>query len=635
MALAWLAGLALAGADAGADDTPAALPVLPPPTPLAGPPAAAPTSPLLEQRLLDRPLEAPAPPTADFVPVADSVQPVRYPFDPPLGFAGRSSVLPSVVQGYADFVPVEDRWRIGYPSWDRYGKGHPCLDDYPYDLGSLWNPYQLNVLKGDYPIIGQHTFLDLSASSQTVIDARQIPTATTPFESTARPREVEFFGSPNQLATQQFYTVRLDLFHGDAAFKPADWRVVVAPVFNVNTLNVDEVAVVSPDVRKGTQRDRSYMALQEYFVEYKIADTSPYYDFVSIRVGSQPFVSDFRGFLFSDTNRAVRLFGSAHANQDQYNLAVFRQAEKDTNSGLNTFDDRNGQTIVLANWYHQDFLLPGYTVQGSITYNHDPASFKFDRNGFLVRPDPAGVFTPHTLDVCYLGLAGDGHIGPYNITNQLYWALGHDSLNPIAGQPQDICAGMAAVELSYDRDWARFRTSFLWSSGDHNPNNRHATGFDSILDDPNFAGGPFSFWQRQAIPLFGVNLVNRFSLIPDLRASKLQGQSNFVNPGLLLYNLGCDLDLMPKLRMINNVNFLWFESAEVLRQFTFDANIDTHIGTDISSGLEYRPLLSNNVIMVLGVSMLVPGSGFKSLYNFSNSTIDPLVAAFAAVNLNF
>src|SRR5262249_43787815 len=153
--------------------------------------------------------------------------------------------------------------------------------------------------------------------------------------------------------------------------------------------------------------------------EAKLADLSPYYDFVSARIGSQFFSSDFRGFLFQDTNRAVRLFGTLFANRDQFNLVFFRQAEKDTNSGLNTFNDR-GQNVLIANYYHQDFLIPGYTIQGSVHYNHDPDSFKFDRNGFLVRPDPVGVFQPHTLDVVYLGLAGDGHIGRYNITHQTY-----------------------------------------------------------------------------------------------------------------------------------------------------------------------------------------------------------------------
>src|SRR5262249_29306122 len=251
-----------------------------------------------------------------------------------------------------------------------------------------------------------------------------------------------------------------------------------------------------------------------------------------------------------------------------------------------------------------------------------------DRNNFLVRPDPVGIFQPHRVDVVYLGLTGDGHINRFNITNAFYWALGHDSLNPLANQSQSISAQMAAVELSYDRNWARFRTSFFYSSGDNNINNRHATGFDSILDNPNFAGGEFSFWQRQNIPLFGVNLVNRESLVPDLRSSKIQGQANFVNPGLMLVNFGVDFDLTPKLKLVNNANLLWFDKTNVLEQFVFQARIDRFIGGDLSMGVEYRPLLSNNIIMNCGVATLIPGHGFKDLYNKFHSDVSPLVASF-------
>src|SRR5262249_6652470 len=191
---------------------------------------------------------------------------------------------------------------------------------------------------------------------------------------------------------------------------------------------------------------------------------------------------------------------------------------------------------------------PGYTIEMSLHYDHDKPSFHFDKNNFLVRPDPAGVFQPHDINVAYLGWAGDGHINRININHAFYWALGRDSKNPISNCPNDINAQLATLELSYDRDWARFRTSFMFASGDHDPNNHHATGFDSIFENPNFAGGQFSFWQRQAIRLFGVNLVNRESLLPDLRSSKVEGQANFVNPGLLLFNLGADFDITPKFR---------------------------------------------------------------------------------------
>jgi hypothetical protein len=583
---------------------------------------------------LRRPLEtAPAPLPIPAI-EAEPAGLLQTHVDPPSGFAGPSGVLPSEVQQNSDFIPVEDRWRVGFPEWDRYDKGHPRLDDYPYVEGNLLNSYKQNVLKGDYPIIGQHTFLEINAASISLIEARNLPTPAHGFDSAERSFQMDFFGRSGQFFYSNDFILSVDLLHGDANFKPADWRIKLTPIFNINYLDVNEVGIVNPDVTRGTTRGRTWGSLEEYFIESKLSDLSPYYDFVSARIGSQPFTSDFRGFIFTDLNKGVRLFGTRLSNRDQFNLVYFRPSEKETNSDLNTFEDR-GQNIVIANYYRQDFLFPGYTAQANIVYNHDNASFHFNKNNVLVRPDPDGVFQPHILDVVYLGLTGDGHIGRINITDAFYWALGHDTMNPLANSGQDITAQMAAVELSYDRDWVRFRTSFLWASGDDNINNNHATGFDAILDNPNFAGGQFSFWQRQAVPLFGVNLVNRNSLLPDLRSSKTEGQSNFVNPGLFLLNFGIDMDLTPKWKMINNVNFLWFDETNVLEQFTFDGNIHHFIGIDPSMGFEYRPLLNNNIIMLFGLSALLPGEGFRDLYDKINKDVDPLVAAFVQINVNF
>ncbi len=574
-------------------------------------------------KLLDRPLDPVQPGHVETEEV-----PADYAFrrEPPLGYTGRSSVVPTVDPS-ADFVPIEDRWRMGYPEWDRYDRGHALPDDYPYELGEWYDPFQQNVLKGDYPIMGQHVFINILAQNLLLLDGRQTPVATGAFESTTRPNQEDFFGSPNQLFYTQFFRFSFDLNHGDAGFKEADWRIHLTPVLNVNSINVDELAFVNPNVNKGLQRNRSFLALEEYFLETKLADLSAEYDTLSLRVGSQLFTSDFRGFLFSDTNRAIRLFGSRNGNREQFNLAYFRQAEKDSNSSLNTMDDRR-QDVFVANYYIQDFIWPGYTVTASVTSNNDGASRRFDTNSFRVRPDNAGVFQPHNINSVYFGLGSDGHIGRYNLNTQLYYVTGRDSMNPIGNVGQDISAGMAAIELSYDRDWARFRTSFFWSSGDHNPNNHHATGFDTIFDNPNFAGGEFSYWQRQGIGLFGVNLTNRESLIPDLRPSKIQGQANYVNPGLLLFNLGVDFDVTPKLKVVNNCNFLWFESTKVLETFLFDGNLAHHIGTDLSIGIRYNPLASLNAQFTLGVSTLIPADGFKALYSNKTDSIDPLVAAF-------
>lgn len=553
----------------------------------------------------------------------------------PLGFTGRSSVQPSEFQSSNRFVPIEDRWRLSFPEWDRYGKGHPVMDDYPYVEGAWWDPYNQNVLKGDYPLIGQHTFFKLQARNLNLFEARQVPTPTTPFESTQNPGQNEFFGDPDQFFFAQYNSVAVEFFHGDASFKPADWRIRVNTFYNLNHLVADELAVVSPDVRDGTSRFRQHLTPEEWFIETKLADLSPFYDFVSVRAGSQPFVSDFRGFIFADINRGVRLFGNRLSNRDQYNVIWFDQTEKDTNSLLNRFNEDRHQNTWIANYYRQDFIWPGYTVEASFHYNHDQPSFELDRNDFLVRPDPVGIYAEHDVRAYYFGWAGNGHVNRFNISHAAYYVFGRDQLNPLAGQRQTIDAWMAALELSYDRDWARFRASYFYSSGDGDPNDSRAQGFDTIFDNPAFAGGEFSYWNRQQIRLFGVSLVNRNSLVPDLRSSKFQGQANFVNPGLHLVNAGFDADLTPRLRSITNVNYLWFDQTEVLETYVFQSNIDTAIGTDLSTGIEYRPLLNNNIVVVAGISGLLVGDGFRDLYQPAKGNVRDLAAGFLELLFEF
>jgi hypothetical protein len=548
-------------------------------------------------------------------------------FFPPTGFTGGTSVEPTERQNTDHFIPIEDRWRIGTPTWDRYGKGHPPVDDYPFVQGAWWDPYNQNVLKGDYPIAGQDVFMRLGFRTMNLVEYRQTPIPTTPTEATQNPGEFEFFGNPNQFLFAQYNSASIDLFKGDSVFRPFDWRFKVNVIFNQNYLKVYELGVVSPDVTDGTNRHRTFWSLEEWFYESKIADTSPNYDFVSVRAGSQFFSSDFRGFIFADTNRAVRLFGNRLSNQDQYNVIWFDQTEKDTNSFLNTLDDRHQNTLI-ANYYRNDFVFPGYNTQVSFHYNRDQASTKFDDNGFLVRPDPVGVYAPHQVDAYYLGWSGNGHINRYNVSHAAYYVTGRDELNPLAGQAQDIHAFMGALELSYDRDWARFRCSYFYASGDSDPNDTQANGFDAIFDNPNFAGGEFSYWNRQQVRLFGVNLVQRQSLIPNLRSSKFQGQTNFVNPGIQLVNFGFDADLTTKFKWINNANYLWFNQTESLEVYTFQEKVRNEIGLDLSSGVEYRPLLNNNILIVGGISGLLVGNGFRDLYQPLYGSVPDLAAGF-------
>jgi hypothetical protein len=103
-----------------------------------------------------------------------------------------------------------------------------------------------------------------------------------------------------------------------------------------------------------------------------------------------------------------------------------------------------------------------------------------------------------------------------------------------------------------------------------------------------------------------------------LRASKEEGQSNFTNPGLILAGIGVDMDVLPELRFSANLNSLHFDTTEVLELVRNQADIDNHIGLDLSVSLTYRPLMSQNIVLRASYANLIPGNGFKDLFPNEN-----------------
>jgi hypothetical protein len=518
------------------------------------------------------------------------------------------------------FSPVPDRWALPEPDYRRY----PTSGETVYARAHWYDPFNRNRFKGDEPIwpelFGQQVFFDFTGSAQTFLDGRRVPTPTA--VSPAQPGSSGFFGNGDQFQLDQTFRFTFDLFHGDASFKPVDWRIRVTPELSLNYLNVQELGVVSPDVSKGTTRFDSHLGFQEAFVEVKLRDLSPNYDFVSARAGIQGFNSDFRGFLFVDEQPGLRIFGNLHSDRIEYNAAYFNLLEKNTNSGLNSFALRD-QQVILGNIYLQDFFFPGYTAEFVGAWNKDDPSIHYDDNGFLVRPAPIGNVVsqgvgpiPHGIRVGYFGWLGSGHIKRLNLTHAFYEAAGEDTFNPIAGRRVTVNAQMAAVELSLDRDWIRFRVSSFFASGDSNPRSGRANGYDSIVDLPNFAGGEFSFWNHEEVRLTGsgVALTQEGSLLPNMRSSKNEGQANFVNPGIFLANAGADFDITPKLKGFANFNFLRFMRTEPIEDVLFQSDIHHAIGEDLGVGVQYRPPLSENFILTGGASMLQPGQGFRDIY---------------------
>ncbi len=506
-------------------------------------------------------------------------------------------------------VSVPDRWRI----MDTLGFKFPWYD-----------PYNHNVYKGDKPFEpfakwGPDWFLALSAISDTLIESRRLPTPVG-LQSSERPGAVNLFGRSRQNVFVETLILSAAVLKGNTTFKPPDYEFRFVPAIQVNHARIEEVRGLRIDPREGKVRTDNHVGIQEAFADVHLQNVSDRYDFDSVRVGIQPFQSDFRGFVFQDVPVGIRLFGIRDNNLFQYNLGYFRRMEKDTNSGLNDVSQPvRRDHVLVANVYRQDLPVIGLTTQATIIHNINRESGRdyYDNNGFKVRPAVLGDVRPHNYHVTYFGLSNDGHIDRWNLTSSLYAAFGTDERHPLAQKKQKIRAGFAAAEVSYDFSWLRIRGNALFASGDKDPFDGKATGFDAIFENPQFAGADTSFFIRQAVPLIGgggVTLSNRNGVLPSLRSSKDQGQSNFVNPGLALVGMGADADLTPQLRLLGNISKLNFINTNVLGVLRNQAPPSTDLGVDISFGAQYRPFMTQNIVLNASAAALLPGKGLKQLY---------------------
>jgi hypothetical protein len=275
--------------------------------------------------------------------------------------------------------------------------------------------------------------------------------------------------------------------------------------------------------------------------------------------------------------------------------------------------------------YRQDFPVKGFTSQVSVVHNRNREDkAHYDTNGILVRPALLGDLQPHRYQVTYLGYSGDGHFDLWNLSTSAYLATGTDDRNPLAQREQSIRAGMLAAELSRDFSWVRVRGNLFLSTGDKNPYDGKATGFDSILENPQFAGSDSSYFIRQGLPLIGgggVALSARNGIQASLRSSKDEGQSNFVNPGLKLLGIGADFDLRPEVRLFTNVSNLRFAETASLAALRNQAINSDSLGIDYSVGFHWRPFFNQNMIINGSVAMLKPGDGLKALYGANQGSL--------------
>ncbi len=543
---------------------------------------------------------------------------------------------PQAFPGMEDQLPVPDRWRL--------------IESLGVVKERWFDPYHQNTYKGDraidrskvpwLPIKGDDWFIVANAVSDTVFEPRTFPIPVG-VQTTERPGSLDVFGKDRSFVFAQTFIVGAALIKGSTAFKPPDIEYRVTLAYQANYVDVPERRVLDVRPSKASHRYDSFLGVQELFVDKHLGNTSDRYDFYSVRLGIQPFQSDFRGFLFNDSQLGIRLFGNRDNNRFQYNFAAFWRLEKDTNSGLNDITQTPRDDFILtANLYRQDFPVVGLTSQVSVTYNmnREKNDVQIDHNGFPVRPALLGDLRGREYDVVYLGYSADGRIGRINLTASFYAALGEDRNSFFTSKPAQIRAGFGAVELSYDYDWMRFRLSGLYATGDGDPYNNTEGGFDAIFENPIFGGADTSYWIRQTIPFAGggrvISINGRNGILNSLRSSKEEGQSNFNNPGTVFVGAGADFDLTPEFRVSANANHLWFADTSSLQALRTEGSIPRDIGFDLSVATIWRPKATQNIVGRLSGAVLLPGKGFKDLFDNKQKN-DAYVSILANVILSF
>jgi hypothetical protein len=521
-----------------------------------------------------------------------------------------------------DQVPIPDRWRLA--------AGLNLVNPRFYD------PYNQNPLKGDIPLKGtKDWFLELNGVSDTLVEPFSIPT---PVNAQSRtPGILGAFGRDNDVAVQQTFITGISLIKGSTAFKPPDFSINLDIAFNYNYATARERGVLSVNSTKPPNRTDGFIGLQGAFIEYHLRDVDSRYDFDAIRVGIQPFSTDFRGFLFQDDQLGVRLFGDRDDNRIQYNLAFFSRLDKDTNSGLNDLTkDIREDYVSIANVYRQDFPVPGFTSQVTAVYNANREGdvIAFNKNGIPVIPALIGSDKARDYDVVYLGYNADGHIGRFNLTASLYGALGQDRNNIFTNKPADIRSFFIAAEPSYDIDWIRIRLTGVYASGDGKPHDNVETGFDAILENPQIAGSDTSFFVNEGIPFIGGGLVmlkGPNGVLLDLRSSKDEGQSNFNNPGTILLGGGADFDVLPQLRISTNINHVSFANTAVLEALRQQGSISPDLGWDYSLATTWRPWMTQNIVFRVSGAVFMANRGFDDLFTTVGHDTNFYSVAFNAI----
>lgn len=317
------------------------------------------------------------------------------------------------------------------------------------------------------------------------------------------------------------------------------------------------------------------VSFEEAWLEAKLFDTPN-----RLRVGLQEYKSDFLGLIYNDNDLGVRLYGENE--KLKWNLSYFYKTEHDAVSEL--FDPTYAdQDVFIATL---QFDVGTVSVIPSVHYNRDRRD---DRE----------------LDVAYLGLAHYGMVGPFATTSAFYYAFGDDDnsvMNP--ARDQDISAFHIVADAGYPIGKFTPHVGVFYTSGDDDPTDGDARGFDSIYDT-------ISVWGDNGIIIDDrinagtLTVLRNNSAIPSLR--DFDESANFINPGVLAFNFGLVTDWTDKFATDMNLTYFEWDETDVL-----GPGIGEHVGWEANVSGTYK--WADYLNLTLAAAALITDDDMEDIY---------------------
>jgi len=315
-----------------------------------------------------------------------------------------------------------------------------------------------------------------------------------------------------------------------------------------------------------------------------------------VRLGIQPFNSDHAGLVYNDSDRGVVYHGTL--GEVGCNLAYFAKSYDDAVSQLNTENGRPWH-VIIAN-----LEIPVGQMQVIPSFH-----YSIDRTG------------PVETNVGYLGVSAAGMLGPLQVLGAGYWAFGEQTGGMVNPVEQTVEAYQMLFDIGYPLLEGKVipHVGFFMGSGDDDPTDRRARGFDAIYDRVS-AWGYNHYVIKNRINLGPGSLARANSGLFTLR--DFDEPANFVNPGIVALNFGLTTQWTEQLTTDFNIGPAILPESAV-PELVLGRRIANDVGWAIN--LNGTLVVSENVSVLGGLAAFIPEAGATDIFGGNTTAFNACV----------